>query len=789
MSITIVSKTQPRIVSLLTDPRVQISLSIIALGAIILFSITGFTYRPYDGAALVSSLEGLTVYALDPGGPGEVGGLKVGDLVLSIDGRPVVAAHKPMYRPGIRSGERVVFDVERDQQVLTLPVTMGGLLDNIVVLANDLLIIPIALICWAIGAAICLFSPPVDVRARLLGLVWLLASVAMAAGGLGSLSHFWGAFTTMETMWCWLAFAFVASHLYFPAPVLIAYQKRIINTVATIACLLSILNIINDWFYKFPRISGVSIHTVIYFFFLLAVLASTGLLVFNRVRSKDPDVRRQIGIIFWGTVLGFAPFVALVMLPSIFGIKVGENASIHVIQDFATVALVLVPLAYVYILFQRRLLHIDFIINRLVASFVLILLILTLSTLILGFISLALDFPTEYLLVGGVLAVGLSLSSSNLEKRVQKRVDLVLYGCHYDFSTVTTSFSNHLARTLDHDKLTSLLVQNLTEQMAIQQATLFLAEGNSLVLQQTPDGQQAASLGGELCRVLMDAQVPVRAPRLWGLLSTTARARWQDYAWVRLFVPLVFEEQFKGLLVLGDRSTGSVYSDQDIRIIATVARQAALAYANVQLVDTLRGLHRQLMQASEDERQRLARDLHDTVLQQLFFVKQGLFRAKVDTTLIELLDDSIQVLRGMIKAQRPPLLNEGLQLALQGLVEDMQTLTGASISWRGDDDARAALSDEQAINLYRIAQEALNNAIKHAQAANITVALEVASGNTQLKIEDDGVGILLPAQGTLSAERHYGLIGMQERASMINAKFHITSSHKEGTIVSAEVNS
>ncbi len=101
---------------------------------------------------------------------------------------------------------------------------------------------------------------------------------------------------------------------------------------------------------------------------------------------------------------------------------------------------------------------------------------------------------------------------------------------------------------------------------------------------------------------------------------------------------------------------------------------------------------------------------------------------------------------------------------------------------------RPSLSDEQATALYRIAQEALTNAVKHANAGNITVTLEARlDGTTRLCIEDDGIGMHTSEQGTRTLEYHYGLVGLQERATMINAELHITSAPGEGTTIVVEV--
>jgi signal transduction histidine kinase len=372
---------------------------------------------------------------------------------------------------------------------------------------------------------------------------------------------------------------------------------------------------------------------------------------------------------------------------------------------------------------------------------------------------------------------------------VHRFVNRVLYGSDYDFSSVTSDFSNRLVHVIDRDTLIDFLTHDLAHQMGIRQAALFLAEGGGLQLQRPEAGPCFIHAGDELLKALLNSQKPVRALDL-GQFSPTAPANWQRFDWAQLFVPIIFEGRLEGILVLGHRTSGDVYSDQDLQIIATIARQSALAYANVQLVETLRGLNQQLVRTDEAQRKHVARELHDTVLQQLFFIKQHLLRDQSQFTLVSLLDEAIQTLRHTIRDQRPPFLDQGVQLALRGLVEEMQKLAGPLpiILWCSNVNGRLPLTDEQATALYRIAQEALANALKHGCAQNVTVTLDVESdGILRLGIADDGVGMPMSAQGARDGERYYGLVGMRERAFMVNAQLHIASALGEGTKVTVEI--
>ena len=139
-----------------------------------------------------------------------------------------------------------------------------------------------------------------------------------------------------------------------------------------------------------------------------------------------------------------------------------------------------------------------------------------------------------------------------------------LYGCHYDFSSVTSRFSSRLAQAADRDTLVTLLSRDLARQMGIRRTALFLAEGDTLK-QWLPDGEPySIAVDDELCRVLLDAGYPLRSSHLWEMLSPGTQARWQRFAWAQLFVPIVFEDRLRGLLVLGSRSSGDVYSAQDV---------------------------------------------------------------------------------------------------------------------------------------------------------------------------------------------------------------------------------
>jgi signal transduction histidine kinase len=199
----------------------------------------------------------------------------------------------------------------------------------------------------------------------------------------------------------------------------------------------------------------------------------------------------------------------------------------------------------------------------------------------------------------------------------------------------------------------------------------------------------------------------------------------------------------------------------------------------------LRGLAQQLVRSDEEQRKKVARDLHDSVLQNLFFVKQRLARS--DPEAASFVDHTITMLRQTIKTQRSSFLDRGLILAIQDLINHMEQLAedDTVILWHNHLDEEVRLTDEQATSIYRIVQESLSNVLKHAQAEQAVVSARKDNGFLEIQIEDDGIGMANKSQVQMG--HHYGLLGMQERATMIGAEMSIASEPGNGTTVKVKL--
>jgi two-component system sensor histidine kinase UhpB len=207
----------------------------------------------------------------------------------------------------------------------------------------------------------------------------------------------------------------------------------------------------------------------------------------------------------------------------------------------------------------------------------------------------------------------------------------------------------------------------------------------------------------------------------------------------------------------------------------------------------------QILRAQEDERQRIAQELHDDTVQSLIV----LCRKLDDSQLKPLASDSlvnalraahtdtesiIESVRGFARGLRPPMIDDlGLTPAIDKLLDELT----ARSSIRGDLVVRGPsrrLPAEIELALYRIAQEAVHNVERHSEAAHVTVSLHYGPSGARLVIADDGKGFVLPsAPDDLANERKLGLIGMQERARILGGQLVIHSVPRAGTRVVAEI--
>jgi signal transduction histidine kinase len=276
-----------------------------------------------------------------------------------------------------------------------------------------------------------------------------------------------------------------------------------------------------------------------------------------------------------------------------------------------------------------------------------------------------------------------------------------------------------------------------------------------------------------------------------GSPSSEARLREQVGAEAALVVPLLFRGHAVGALVALDRSAGGDEFDaEDLRLLESFAASAATAVATAQTVESER--LQQRVEVSEHERQRWARELHDETLQGLAAIRISLATAlqsdapdrseKIAAAAAETVDrleGQINELSRLINDLRPASLERlGLAGALQALAEESEARGGLDVVAEIELDGE--LSGEAERVVYRLAQEALNNVVKHSGADQATLTAKLADGAVRIVVADDGDGF---EAGDQSEGR--GLIGMRERVALLGGEIAVRSEPQRGTEVLA----
>lgn len=225
-------------------------------------------------------------------------------------------------------------------------------------------------------------------------------------------------------------------------------------------------------------------------------------------------------------------------------------------------------------------------------------------------------------------------------------------------------------------------------------------------------------------------------------------------------------------------------------LVAFVAGIGGLAWVQVRqrrFAVQLQRMHRASLVAVEAERKALSRDLHDTVAQDLAAVKLRLSRWEPGNPDLDPLradlDSALAQVRALATGLRPPSLDKiGFPEALRELCQKTRLRTDLAVVDAIPLGAGVPIPEETALHLYRIAQEALSNAIRHSVGKTIRVSLDWPPGQLVLEVSDDG----LPAP-TPAPEGGLGLVGMQERAALIRATLRRDAVLGVGTTIRVEV--
>jgi len=766
-------------------PRFLLALLTLAL----LGTATWVATWPGDGMTWKFS-EG-RILTVEPGGPGERAGLRPGDIVSVVDGRPLAGA--PLYA-GKRAGQQVVLTFQRGAETrnATLTLAAPGVADLLWRLGP----VVVALSFW--GAGVVLFT--IRPRITVCGAFFLLgqgATVALAAGQLSAINLVWAAHLFYLAL---LALPPLLAHL---CVTLVAPAGRFIRVapgcLAGLSGLLALPELVawlageSGWHIVAFPLTWSAWQTGLRLYLGLTLLVVALGLACTYFTTCSADLRRRLRGLAFGTVVGIGPLTLLSLLPEIVW---GAGAGLP--YQVAFLFLVLIPLSYSYVIVKHDLTPLDRLLNRSLVIFILGLLWAGLYLVGMGLgMMLFRDVSLLQPLVGMLVTMGMAAAFTLLRERVQRTVDRLFYGGWYDYRTVIAQVSYALGKVTSRQELVEQLVGLAMERLRLQGAALYLrtAEGE-LALQ----GCRGLEVPEHLSLTSPPAPLP---SQIWGEEGGGARSPGGEGENIAHILPLVRERKLLGLFLLGKKQGDDFFDPADTEILRTLGEQAALAAENVSLIDDLRQVlasleaaQQQLLMAREEERRTLAWELHDGPVQALVALGYQLCTCRdrarrYEPALAEALEDVrlevvriMRIVRDACAELRSDVLDVmGLGPAMKQYAHDLMQQTGVVV-YLDVPRPGPKLANPLEITLLRVFQEALSNAVEHAGVREVWVCLRLEGKEYELLVWDEGRGFVVPERLEVLALRgHFGLVTMKERVAAVGGHLEVRSGPGEGTQV------
>lgn len=728
---------------------------------LVLFVLLFYTYvrffeHPYIGFKLDPN--GRISYIYVPSNP--LGrSLQVDDHLVQVDGllwtNFMADLHRPLFTTYIQPGQVISLQIERNGQPEEIRWRVPGpTWTEVFQLAYNQSWL--SYVFWLFGTLTLFLIRPKDQRWWLMIAFNYLTAIWIFMGGI-SLYHLRESAIILR-MTIWLC---VPVYLHFNWVVLKPLSKLPTSLVWSIYGVASVLSIA-EWFQIPP-------HDLYYLGFLLAVAGSAVLIMLHAIFLRR-EARHDLRLLIVTTLLAL-------FLPILFGLISTFGGDISVLYGGAAVfSLPFLPFGYFYALYRRQLGNLEIRVNRFISVYLFLILLG-----VAGFpgILMASLWPearvfinaVTIFLTAAVSVLGFPYFQAFIERHL---LGIRLPQAHLQqayAARITTSKSlRDLQKLIEKDILPSLLVRQFVSLKFDERGAprLFFAIG--IAEEQYPH----------------EADIPEFVAAAGKSRPFAQLVETQPYSWVRLVLPLKTGEKLIGLWLFGRRDPDDLYPQSEIPVLQSLADQTAIAQSNLLQTEHLKMFYMADIDRHELERQSLAYELHDRVLHKMANLITNP-EASLPPSFQDDYDKLAEEIREIISNLRPPMLSYGLDLTIEDLANKLSERANDAISVTTEiqsDDNRYPQNVEQ--HVYRIVQEACENAMRHAHAKNILISGRLDSEKIILTVTDDGIGFPVVEDlnlDSLLANKHFGLANMRERAELIGAKLSMHSVPNDNTSI------
>lgn len=718
----------------------------------------------------------MIVSRVQPASRGWSAGIRPGDIVTTLAGRPVSDRDDPAAvlattAVSVRSAAGGIITLAIDDD--------SGFSSRL--LANFLVI---AISFMAVGGLVFLLTP--HAVAAVVALSFgASAAAALLVAVVTSVGLPWAFLVEYIAVVCFSASTFLL-FLVFPVNRLTSRWRRwMAITCLTVNAVLILLYVVvftlNSAAYAILRPATFAIVTV-------NLAGGVALIMEAMVRPGlvPAETRWSAGLVALGTMAGVAPLCALSLIPRAFGL---EDL---VAPETAILSVVLLPMSLGAAALNRHFFGISRIVSRGLIALVVWSGLLTAYTVALYGLTRVIDPAASLTSLFGVVMVGIALVAATfwpLQHRLRRLLERGLFRDVYEYAETLRDLSREIVHLTSVDAIASHVLSRLGETLDLTWTAIVLDTG--------------------------DPPAPVYG---WGTfpsgsdLPTLAEAGFNGSPASHQVLPLVADDRCIGTLAIGPKRFDVELLPEDQRLIATIAPLAATALQSSLLVRrleiqvsvledrerTLAKLSTRLLQIQEEERQRVAYEIHDELAQVAASTYQHLQalaaqhprespeeKKKLDRAM-ELAHHTVREARRMVANLRPTVLDDfGLAAAIRLQVEDLER-AGWETTYQtlpADDRLPAAVET----TFFRVAQEALTNVRKHAHSTKVRISLSHTGSVVRLEIRDWGPGFdVNAAKAGTGVGEHMGLLGMRERLALINGSFTLESQPGCGTRIIAE---
>lgn len=748
--------------------------AIVIVGLVILgqVSLAATHHQPWLGVRVTDTGGQLSVTWVQPASLAWDAGVRPGDTIIAVDGRPVRSSDSAATIDGA-SFVRAQSATDK---------TVDASIDASVTISQQrrVIFLAIAMCFLTVSSTVFVLAEATAAARAMLGFGATAATMLIAAIA-----------TPFGTPWM-LGIEYVAV-IGFAAMTFLLFLVFPINRLGTdwgrgAATTGLVINVALVVFYGWVVLVDSAAYQVLQRVGLVVMVAefvgAIGLVIaaVARTTAQQREARRALGLIALGTVTGLTPFCLLSLVPRLLGLG-------YIVRpDVAILSVVLLPVSLGAAVLSRQFFGITRLVRR-------SLLTLVVWTGLIASFSVALESGLSA--VGSRIAALAPVVDSTMlivalvavtfwpiQHWLRRELEQLLFRDVYSYTEMVQGLGSEIVRLASADDIARHVIVRLVDTLDLTWAAIGLNSVPTMPIVRWGD-----------CPRDLDP----------GALIDHGEGTPRGFEVAQL-VPLVAKGTIIGALAIGPKRRDVELLPDDRTLISTLAPMIATALQNALLVrrleaqvatlgdreHALAALSTRLLQVQEEERQSLALDLHDDPLQRAVLLARKLNDTPKYSPehLVEAAEEIVISLRAICTGLRPPVLDDlGLVAGLDRLLHDIQArsdLCTALITEPADNRSFQRLDARLETALYRVAQEALNNCLKHAQATHVTVTLSQGPDWVRLQVADNGLGLNgtgSPNGGSL----HLGILGMQERLRPWRGCLTMKRGSSGGTVVSAEV--